>query len=87
MMHQPIGAALRACEDKGTRDGLSPDEIGQQIRLVLARHKVNRLIDRVDGARLGCHLHRHRIAKQLVGEPADGLGHGGGKEHRLTRLR
>ncbi len=82
-----VRPVLRSRENQGPCECYALQQAQQQHRLLGPLHVMDPVTYRRDGRRDPCHLHRNRIAKNLVCQSPDSTRHGRGEEQRLALPR
>ena len=80
---QALGRLLGAREDQDRRHLRMPQQVAQQRRLQVLRHRISRLGDAHGRRAAAADLNRLRVAQDLPGQLGNHRRHGGGEEQRL----
>ncbi len=85
--HQLVGAVLGPREDQHLLPAVLADEVGEELRLLVAVHRMDALRDRIDRRIARRHVDLTRLVEQLFGEEADLVGERRGEQQVLPLLR
>ena len=78
-----VGPVLGAGEHQGVFHIQLPEQMGEQLGLVVLVHKVHRLLDGLHRGGHRVHRHPDGVVEQGVHQLGDLRGHGGGEQHGL----
>ena len=73
---QTVSTVLGSGEHDAASDHLAFEEVDEQLPLVRFLNERHVLLDAVRGWRFGADVHVHRTVQHLIGQLADGFGHG-----------